>query len=71
MEIITEQSDFAQIFIRGPIEQGDSAKFFVLSEQYRRASIILESSGGLVNEALSIGSEIAIRGFTTYVFHPG
>ena len=55
------------IIIRGPIEEGDDDRFFVLAEQARRATVFLESPGGLVTTGLSIGAEIAIRGYTTLV----
>lgn len=55
------------IMIRGEIVKGDDFKFFELSKQAERASVFLESPGGDVETGLSIGSEIAIRGFTTLV----
>jgi hypothetical protein len=55
------------IVIRGEIVKGDDFKFFELSKQAERASIFLESPGGDVETGLSIGSEIATRGFTTLV----
>jgi ATP-dependent protease ClpP protease subunit len=55
------------IMIRGEIVKGDDFTFFELSKQVERASIFLESPGGDVETGLSIGSEIAIRGFTTLV----
>lgn len=55
-------------YIRGPIEPGDDTAFANLSKQVDRAYVFLESPGGDVTTGLSIGSEIAIRGFTTLVF---
>lgn len=55
------------IVIRGEIKPGDDRKFFRLAERAERASVVLESPGGSVEAGLSIGAEIAIRGFTTLV----
>lgn len=55
------------IVIRGEIVPGDEEKFYRLAEQAERASVVLESPGGSVSDGLSIGAEIAIRGFTTLV----
>lgn len=55
------------ILIRGPIETGDDNRFYELSKQADRAIVFLESPGGSVDAGLSIGSEIAIKGFTTLV----
>lgn len=55
------------IMIRGPIEPGDDSTFYRLAQQADRASVFLESPGGHVDTGISIGAEIAIRGFTTLV----
>lgn len=55
------------ILIRGPIEIGDDDRFYDLAGQADRAIVFLESPGGAVDTGISIGSEIAIRGFTTLV----
>ncbi|NIZ63023.1 hypothetical protein DL239_18825 [Sedimentitalea sp. CY04] len=55
------------IVIRGQIQTGDDAVFYKLAQQAERASVALESSGGDVDTEISIGAEIAIRGFTTLV----
>jgi uncharacterized protein YecT (DUF1311 family) len=55
------------IFINGPIAQGDSDRFYEISEDLQRALIVLRSSGGIISEALQIGAEIKLRGFATYV----
>jgi len=59
--------DQKAIIIRGPIESGDDARFYDAAEQAPRAIVYLESPGGLVTTGLSIGAEIAIRGYTTLV----
>lgn len=55
------------ILIRGPIETGDDNQFYELAKQADRAIVFLESPGGEVDAGISIGAEIAIRGFTTLV----
>lgn len=55
------------ILIRGEIVKGDDSQFFELAQQAERASVVLESPGGDVETGLSIGAEIALRGFTTLV----
>lgn len=55
------------ILIRGPIEPGDDSRFYELAKQADRAIVFLELPGGAVDTGLSIGSEIAIKGFTTLV----
>lgn len=55
------------IIVRGLIEPGDDTRFYELSKQADRAVVFLESPGGAVDAGLSIGSEIAIKGFTTLV----
>lgn len=55
------------IVIRGPIEPGDDSAFHRLAQQADRASVVLESPGGDVDTGISIGAEIAMRGFTTLV----
>lgn len=55
------------IVVRGEIEPGDDHRFYELAQQADRAVVYLESPGGAVEAGLSIGAEIAIRGFTTLV----
>jgi len=55
------------ILIRGEIVAGDDTRFYELAQQADRAGVFLESPGGSVEVGLSIGSEIALRGFTTLV----
>lgn len=59
------------IMIEGPIEFGDDSKFYRLSQQAERATVFLNSPGGSVEAGLSIGAEIAIRGFATLVLDEG
>lgn len=55
------------ILVRGPIETGDDERFYELAEQADRAIVFLESPGGIVDAGLSIGAEVAMKGFTTLV----
>ena len=55
------------ILIRGPITSGDDERFYQLTKGMERASVFLESPGGVVDAGISIGAEIAMRGFTTLV----
>lgn len=55
------------IDIKGDITWGDADRFYELAGSVEKAIVFLESPGGLVEEGLSIGAEIAQRGFTTIV----
>lgn len=55
------------VLIRGPINPGDDDRFYQLTKGVERASVFLESPGGAVDAGISIGAEIAMRGFTTLV----
>lgn len=55
------------VSIRGPIEAGDGEKFETVVRGLDRASVILQSPGGLVKEALHIGAAIRTEGFATMV----
>lgn len=55
------------IYISGPIEEGDSEKFYEIAKSVSSANVFLNSPGGLVEEGLSIAAETAIRGYNTWV----
>lgn len=55
------------VSIRGPIEAGDGEKFETVVRGLSRASVILQSPGGLMKEALHIGATIRMEGFATMV----
>lgn len=55
------------ILVRGPIQDGDDSRFFLIAEDTPRAIVFLESPGGLVSTGISIAAEIAIRDYTTLV----
>ena len=55
------------IFVAGPIEPGDDVNFYRIAKQAKTATVVLDSPGGSVDVGLSIGAEIAIRGYATLV----
>lgn len=55
------------IRITGSIEADDERKFVEISSGYDNAIVYLNSPGGSVRAGLGIGSQIAIRGYETYV----
>lgn len=64
-KIPTENFDF--VSVRGEITAGDGDRFFEAVNSLERATVILESPGGLLREALQMGAEIRIRNFATMV----
>lgn len=71
IELIDLPGDVDIVSLRGEIVSGDSARFYQLVERHDRVTVILESPGGLVNEALRIGAEIRMRNFATMVASGG
>ncbi len=59
--------DFTLIMIKGEIVEGDSQRFRDISDSLEKATVVLESPGGLLRDALEIGAEIRIRNFATMV----
>jgi hypothetical protein len=57
----------AVVSFKGEIVPGDADKFYEAVNRLERATIILQSPGGLVREALQIGAEIRLRNFSTMV----
>lgn len=55
------------VFLRGEIVEGDADRFYSAVSDAGHAMVTLDSPGGLVAEALSIGALIAERQFATYV----
>lgn len=55
------------IAISGPIEVGDDMKFRRIASSTDKAIVLLSSPGGLVEVGLSIGSQIRIHQFATWV----
>lgn len=65
MELPGDNPDF--VFIKGEIEHGDAKKFHDVIGDSPRVTVILESPGGLVRDALEIGATIRLRNFATMV----
>lgn len=59
------------ISIKGEITDGDSERFYDLVKERDRITVILQSPGGLVKEALQIGAKIRMRNFATMVTSDG
>lgn len=55
------------VFVSGEIEPGDGDRFSETVDSLQSASVVLSGPGGSISEALQIGAEIQIRGFTTMV----
>lgn len=60
-------SDKSFIQVSGEIVEGDAERFFDLVRGIDGATVLLESPGGLIQEAFSIGAEIYGRNFATLV----
>lgn len=59
------------VSIKGEITDGDGGRFVEVVDGHDRVSVILQSPGGLVKEALEIGAEIRSRNFATMVLPEG
>lgn len=59
------------IHLKGEIESGDAEEFERLIEGQSMVTLVLDSPGGLVREALRIGATIRLRGFATMVAADG
>lgn len=55
------------ILIDGVIENSDDYKFYQIALETQNATVILNSPGGSVDAGISIGAEISIRGYSTFV----
>lgn len=63
--------DVGFISIKGEIVGGDGDRFYDLVQGHDRVSVILQSPGGLVKEALQIGAEIRLNNYATMVLPEG
>lgn len=63
--------DFSFVSLTGEIVEGDGAKFVDAIGNLGRATVVLQSPGGLVKEALQIGAEIRLRNLATMVAADG
>lgn len=71
IELLDIPGDIKFVSIKGEITNGDGGRFYDVVENLNRVSVVLQSPGGLVGEALQIGAEIRIRGFATMVLADG
>src|SRR5262245_1164488 len=55
------------VLISGPLQRGDSQKFFEHTKPLSRAVVVLRSPGGLLDEGLAIGEQIRQKGFASAV----
>lgn len=71
IELLDLPGEVDVVGIKGEITDGDSDRFYDLVRERDRITVILQSPGGLVKEALQIGVEIRIRNFATMVASDG
>lgn len=71
IEFVNIPGDVGLISIKGEITAGDSDRFYHLIQGHDRVSVILQSPGGLVKEALQIGAEIRLHNYATMVLPDG
>jgi membrane-bound ClpP family serine protease len=65
IELAGDYPDF--VTLKGEIELGDGKKFREIIGDSQKVTVILESPGGIVKDALEIGAEIRIRNYATMV----
>ncbi|MER9443405.1 hypothetical protein NKI79_18830 [Mesorhizobium sp. M0340] len=61
VELLDLPGDLEIISIKGEITDGATDRFHELVEKKERISVVLQSPGGLIKEALQIGAEIPLR----------
>lgn len=71
VELLDLPGEIDIVSIKGEITDGDSDRFYDLVKERDRITVILQSPGGLVKEALQIGAEIRIKNFATMVASDG
>ncbi|TIL95157.1 MAG: hypothetical protein E5Y73_08470 [Mesorhizobium sp.] len=71
IELLDIPGDIKFVSIKGEITGGDADRFYDVVENQERVSVILQSPGGLVGEALQIGAKIRTKGFATMVVDDG
>lgn len=55
------------VSLSGEIVSGDADKFFEIIDQHNDLVLVLESPGGIVNDAYQIAAELQLRGLSTLV----
>lgn len=71
IELLDLPGEVDLVSIKGEISEGDSDRFYDLVKERERVTVVLQSPGGLVKEALQIGAEIRMKNFATMVASDG
>jgi hypothetical protein len=66
-DVLPGGDDYKMIVLRGEIVEGDADRFYEIARGVPRATVVLESLGGAVNEGLSIAAEVRLRDYATLV----
>lgn len=64
-------TDLVLVTVSGPIVKGDEERFRRISLEHERAAVLLDSPGGSLAPALSIGRAIRLREYSTIVAKDG
>ncbi|MBX3569328.1 MAG: hypothetical protein KF914_14810 [Rhizobiaceae bacterium] len=71
IELFNLAGELDIVSIKGEIVDGDGDRFNEVVRDRERVSVVLQSPGGLVRDALQIGAEIRLRNFATMVSSDG
>lgn len=71
IEFLDIPGEVGFISVKGEITAGDGDRFYNLIQGHDRVSVILQSPGGLVKDALQIGAEIRLHNYATMVLPGG
>lgn len=71
IELFNIPGEIALVSIKGEIVDGDADRFQDLVRGHTRISVLLNSPGGLVREALGIGAQIRLNNYATVVLPEG
>lgn len=71
IEFLDIPGEVGFISVKGEITAGDGDRFYDLIQGRDRVSVILQSPGGLVKDALQIGAEIRLHNYATMVLPGG
>jgi hypothetical protein len=67
IERIQTGQELELVFITGPLDYRDDVKFRISTTETKKAMVILASPGGSLDAGLSIGKQIRIAGYSTFV----
>ncbi|MBA8906466.1 hypothetical protein [Aminobacter ciceronei] len=71
IELIDLPGEVDVVSIKGEITEGDGDRFYDLIQGRQRISVLLQSPGGLVKEALQIGAQVRLQNYATMVMPDG